>query len=178
MTTGRNNRHTPSAATSGAGTNPSRGFTLIEVMVSVGVLALLVAILAPSLSHAREAGRRTVCANNLRQWAITCHYYRDDNDDYLPTEGFHGERGLNRPGTWYNELPPYIEAPAYKDIEGAGRDIAEIKELNVWICPSKNRTRLARSGSGKNQFHYGMNQVLVRDEPGAGRAGRSSRRIG
>jgi len=139
---------------------PAPAFTFIEIMVSVGVLALLIALLIPSLSQAREAARRTVCANRLRQWGMACQFYRDDHDDFLPTEGFLGPSGLNRPGTWYNQLPLYLDAPAYKDIEGAGLNIADIPELNAWICPSKNRTRLYQSRSGKNQYHYGMNQVL------------------
>jgi len=46
---------------------PSRGFTLIEVLVVVAIIALLVAILLPSLSAAREGARATVCGTNLKQ---------------------------------------------------------------------------------------------------------------
>lgn len=140
-----------------------RGNTLLEIVVVIGVIVLLLAILAPSLSGARERARRMICQGNLRQWGIAFQMYRDDHGDYLPTEGTHGtgeNTGVNKPGTWYNELPPYLDIPAYKDVEGVNEAIETFPAMHVWICPSKNLTDAYRSDSGKNQFHYGMNQVL------------------
>ena len=47
--------------------NSNQGFTLIEVLVVVAIIALLVAILLPSLRNAREVARATVCAANMKQ---------------------------------------------------------------------------------------------------------------
>jgi hypothetical protein len=130
----------------------------MEVLVVVGVVLLLLALLVPSLTAARERVRRVVCANNLHHWGATSQYYRDDYGDYLPTEGTYFN--LEKPYSWFNVLPPYLDAPAYCEIERIGGSIREFPELHVWICPSKLQTAAYKSGSGKNQFHYGMNQVL------------------
>jgi len=135
-----------------------RAATLLDMLVVIGIVALMLALLIPSLSHARELSRRIVCANNLRQWGVALQYYRDDHDDYIPTEGTYLD--INKPYTWFNELPPYLHAPAYKDVERQGKLIEEFPELHVWICPSKNLTDAYKSRSGQNQFHYGMNLVL------------------
>ena len=84
--------------------------------------------------------------------------YRHDNEDFLPQEGTYWK--WNARGVWYNELPPYLDMPAYMDIEGANEQIKEAPKLSTWICPSKNLTRAYKSGTGKNQFDYAMNQVL------------------
>jgi type II secretory pathway pseudopilin PulG len=132
----------------------------VEVLVVVGVLILLLALLVPSLYSARERARRVFCKNNLRQWGTAWQMYRNDHRDYLPTEGNTSPAGIRMPGTWYNDLPPYLGLPAYRDFPRAEDQIEELPNIHVWICPAKNLTGAYKSGSGKNQFHYGMNQVL------------------
>lgn len=140
--------------------NNRRALSLSEVLVVLAILLFLVALLLPSMSAAREQVRRVMCSNNLRQWGVAYHYYREDYNDFLPTEGAYIGEGIIKPGTWFNELPPYLGLPPYRDFEGANLAIRELPNIHVWICPSKNLTEAYKSGSGKNQFHYGMNQVL------------------
>src|SRR6476619_3952052 len=59
-----------------------RAFTLIELLVTSSVIAVLIVILLPALSHARAVSRRTVCASNLRQLGTAAHEYLDYNDSY------------------------------------------------------------------------------------------------
>jgi prepilin-type N-terminal cleavage/methylation domain-containing protein len=61
-------------------------FTLIELLVVVSIIALLVAILLPTLANAREAGRRAVCQSNLHSIGIAMGMYTADNKEWLPTE--------------------------------------------------------------------------------------------
>jgi competence protein ComGC len=60
------------------------GFSLIDTLVTLSVVALLIAILLPSLSGAREAARRVVCASNVRQLGIGIQMFADDHDGKLP----------------------------------------------------------------------------------------------
>ena len=61
------------------------GFTLIELLVVVSIIALLIAILLPALSKAREISRRVVCATQLRQLAACSIAYSIDQQNELPT---------------------------------------------------------------------------------------------
>ena len=60
------------------------GFTLIELLVVIAIIAVLMAILLPSLRRVKEQARRTVCQNNLHQGAAAVFMYAGDCDGYLP----------------------------------------------------------------------------------------------
>lgn len=68
--------------------NASRGFTLIDTLVTLAIVALLISILLPSLSGAREAARRVACASNVRQIGLGITMYADDHSDRLPPSVF------------------------------------------------------------------------------------------
>ena len=68
-----------------------KGFTLIELLVVVAIIALLIAILLPSLARARELARRSMCASNLRQIGLALNTYAKDNEERFPA--------LNSPAT-------------------------------------------------------------------------------
>jgi prepilin-type N-terminal cleavage/methylation domain-containing protein/prepilin-type processing-associated H-X9-DG protein len=62
----------------------SRGFTLIELLVVVGLIALLLAILLPSLQLARSHAQAVVCLSHLKQWGTTFALYTQENEGRLP----------------------------------------------------------------------------------------------
>src|SRR5690554_6061596 len=66
-----------------------RGFTLIEVLVVVAIIALLVAVLLPSLARARSSTRVAVCLSNLHQFGIALQMYESENRGYIPRGGTH-----------------------------------------------------------------------------------------
>ena len=60
---------------------PRRGFTLIELLVVIAIIALLISILLPALSLAKEAAAVVDCTNDLRQISITAGMYVSDQND-------------------------------------------------------------------------------------------------
>jgi len=60
------------------------GFSLLELIISIGVISLLLLMLLPTLSRARDIGCRAVCANNLRQMNVGWQGYVQDNKDFFP----------------------------------------------------------------------------------------------
>ena len=72
-----------------AGGRFPKGFTLIELLVVIAILALLLSIILPSLTKAKEFARRTVCLSHLGQLSIICVTYAHENDDWFPDYNVH-----------------------------------------------------------------------------------------
>ena len=73
-----------------------RAFTLVELLVVIAVIALLAAMLLPALSNARQSGRRTACASNLRQLGVALSIYAGENEGDFPV--------ANRTNRWPSQL--------------------------------------------------------------------------
>jgi prepilin-type N-terminal cleavage/methylation domain-containing protein/prepilin-type processing-associated H-X9-DG protein len=77
------------------------GFTLIELLVVISVIALLMGILVPTLSSAKEYARRTKCLSNVRQLGLALNIYAEDHDSCVPP------RDYAEGAVWVDRLEPY-----------------------------------------------------------------------
>jgi prepilin-type N-terminal cleavage/methylation domain-containing protein len=130
-------------------------FTLIELLVVIAIIAILAALLLPALARAKEKGRSTDCANNLRQWGLAFSMYGDDNDDFMPRRG-QGVQTLNqidRPTDWFNALPPYFALLPF-DLMVTNNQVPVAHTKSLFICPTANNP------GGAYFLPYGMNMNL------------------
>ena len=98
-----------------------RGFTLVELLVVMAIMAALAGLLLPVLGRAREKGRRTVCMANLKQIGLAIHMYAEDYYERFPGNGVE-DTGSSEMGLLF---PRYINAPT------------------VWDCPGDKKTAFA-----------------------------------
>ena len=61
-----------------------KAFTLVELLVVISIIAILLAILMPSLQKAREQAKKVVCSSNMRQMGVALQCYMQDSDSHLP----------------------------------------------------------------------------------------------
>lgn len=105
-----------------------RHFTLIELLVVIAIIAILAAILLPTLQRAREAGRQSSCLNNLKQLGNAWNSYQENHDGMLL---FYSTRNLSPWQIWYEHFVLHKYVP-YR-IEGKDKNIYR---SDVLICPS------------------------------------------
>jgi len=79
------------------------GFTLPELLVVIGIIAILIALLLPALSKARSSGQSVSCLSNLRQIMMAFHIYAGDNKQRLPDP-------VATEQSWESLLRPYLRA--------------------------------------------------------------------
>ena len=115
-----------------------RGFTLIEVLVVVAIIALLISILLPSLSRAKEMSRRAVCASRLHNMGVAVHTYADANKGRI-IEAFLGDTQV--------AIAPRRAAIGATVASGANpRDLVDWQgaakryylDRTTWECPNRD----------------------------------------
>jgi prepilin-type N-terminal cleavage/methylation domain-containing protein len=119
-----------------------RGFTLIELLVVIAIIALLIGLLLPALSRARNAGRMAISLSNLRQMMIATRSYMTDRKDNPPMSGenYNAAGQTNAWDTWVyggkNCEGPQVGSDSGPLTWGAIFDVpAYCRPLNAYLYP-------------------------------------------
>jgi len=147
-----------------------KGFTLIELLVVIAIIALLLAILMPSLNRVRKQAKFVACKSNLKSYGLMAFMYADDNDSVMPNAwtSFYNQRTYrNEPHRycrWHNPDWDLEKNPKY-----AGPFWPYLKGKDIHICPAFPRiaklfgTRHPEHVEGVPvvpNYNYSMNSYL------------------
>ena len=109
-----------------------RGFTLIEMLVVIGVIAILVALILPAVQQAREAAQRLTCASQLKTIGLAIHHHADSQNTF--PAGFAQRRVKPFGASFLVQVLPYLEQTAlYNSIN----IVARIDDDNINITVSQ-----------------------------------------
>lgn len=113
--------------------NVQGAFTLIELLIVIGIIAILAALLFPMVQKAVEKANRMKCANNLRQLWTSFSGFAQDNDGYLPWCRIPIKADLEGPTPWLDQQGNIRFGITNLYAKGY------VTDLSLWVCPSDRK---------------------------------------
>jgi prepilin-type N-terminal cleavage/methylation domain-containing protein/prepilin-type processing-associated H-X9-DG protein len=136
-----------------------KGFTLVELLVVISIIALLLAVMIPALMKAKESGYRVICANHIQTFATAnVVYSNQNNQSYVPVR-YLDSNSVNRiPWVANATFRKLVEFNAYaaQENRNASGDIVATNLPRAFLCPSDTISRYNRN----KYFRDGANVLL------------------
>lgn len=174
--------------------NPS-GFTLIEILTVIGILAILIGLMMPAVQSAREAARRAVCQSHLRQIGLAMHAYHGSFNVFPPSLMGHAER-VPSPYFGYHSvhlrLVSFMDPALYNsvnfewptfpietlglsshlpanEVEANSQNATTyLTRVAVFLCPSDSRGDIPAGANYRGNTGVGPNYVTDAEHPDSG----------
>lgn len=127
------------------------GFTLVELLAALTMVALVAGLLLPALTRASAVARGAGCLGNLRQWGLGTQGFAMENADFLPPDGAGNGTSIRR--AWYADLPPHLGERPYQEQSAWRTNPLPALPRSVWLCPAN-----PRRSDGRMLFHYALNR--------------------
>jgi type II secretory pathway pseudopilin PulG len=142
-----------------------RAFSLLDILVSIGVIALLLAIMLPSMSHVSEATKRVLCRSNVRQVGLGLTLYAEERQDALPPSMY---SNVLQPGAFLpQQMTALLAEDANHEFQWDGLGLLFSKDYlptpEIFYCPSHRGMHTMdyyadhwadRAGAILGNYHY------------------------
>ena len=145
----------------------ARGFTLVELLVVIGIIAVLISLLLPSLSKAREQAKQTACQSQLRQIGIGLMIYAGRNAGHLPAwsgwQTIAGKADLmpDEPGEGWTQMLASCFVPATNSVYNCPSFPVD-PEINYFL-ESRFSFATGRNGMKIDEIKFGSRYILSGD---------------
>lgn len=143
----------------------SQGFTLIELLVVIAIISLLVSILLPSLTKAKELANKTICQTQLRSHHNAFMFYADDNNDLVLDRCMSSRNPVRYDDYWSSYFSQYFDLGirdySSPSAQSWGLAWTRTDTKNMFVCPSEKNPL----GHASYSLNFNLAGIYPKDAP-------------